>query len=1169
MKAHLTGILGCAVVVACIAFPSRVLALTMEYVTYNGFDPVVMAFEKIALIFSDGGYKGLFAAVIVLGMLLGGAGAMVRAATGAKASPLSWGIPVMVGIALYAGLVVPKGTIVVYDETLNKSRTIADVPDGLVLVAGMLNKLERGLVDIVSTAGEPASYHLQAGGIGFDMLLNIEYQGALFSDQFLHASLNNYTKDCVFFELMRPGTTLTVNSLASNADALGEYAKAGNMAIYTVIHTEADTRGTTYTCREAWQMLSAQLANASNYDKISQARCADAGFDPTNPTELNRCREILSNTINYIHNAAYSPILYYQQKIVADSLLQTLSSTSPDMAAALFGSQSKGNAAMSAGIMFGKWLPAIRGVMTAIAIGMIPFFVLFLPTPYWKQALGITAGFFVWLTAWGVTDAVIHGFAIDYGRKVTTEVAQYQLGYLSFLNFQAAGQKTMAMFAMVRSAGLMLATVITGTLIRFGGHALSSLSGQLSSAVTHGQTPGLDLASKGQAEGSLVSGASNFASAEGQFGNSAMFGHPNHGYGFRSRVEASMARQVSQARGFEQLKSSFGADGAIDAMAGTHVGRAIQGAAAQSLVKSIGAGAMTAMATADQNALATAAQRHGMSPAGLKNLMATGSFEKQASVIRTFRELSGAATDGEAAIKMGAATGVAAGAQGVVTQNIVDTLGAGGIVETGTVGELNLAANRMMMFERLQHLGYAGSTKDFQGILEGRKAANGTETFMLSNQSAVDRLNAGMAAQGYGTRFKIGDQVQLGMSGGRITLAKATRGASRDALDISKSLTGREDVYKNISKSETGREDIYKDITKRETGWENIDKGINRGEYGSSTHTYNENVGHGLTTVMVEDPLHPGQQKPMQVAGIWQMDDKGKVVSGQYSNTQAHDVIMLQSLQDKKGNRTMAWTKGKLSIGPDGQHKFHDFTALETQTSVENGYVTQKIKDPTTGQAHMARHERGVDVQDLDRYTMDLSKRAKITGGTLLTLGTAADELSDRQKAAIYGAEAVDTGMRIVGNGLKVFQMGRDGGAALRDLTGKTARDAAAKTEQEGLKQSANRSAKRQEMEQRQLDRAGGAHARQQTYTNPNNPDFQPPGGAAPSAMQAPGPVAQARKVTYSLSPAEAATRDYLASQSLGEEPSGPVGGGAETETYDGGIADADMSKKGAGRPKK
>jgi hypothetical protein len=1104
----------------------------MEYVCYNGFDAVTLAFSKVALIFSDGGYKGLFAAVIVIGMLLGATGAMVRATTGAKASPLSWGVPVMVGVVLYLGLVVPKGSIVVYDEVLNKSQTISDVPDGIVLVAGVLNKLERGLVDIVSTSGEPASYHQQAGGIGFDMLLNIEYAGALFSDQYLHASLNNYTKDCVFFELMRPGTTLTVNSLAKNEDALSEYAKAGNPAVYTVIHTEDDTRGTTYTCDAAWLLLQQQLATASNYDDITKARCADAGFDPTNATELNRCKEILTNTVNYIHNASYNHILYYQQKIVTQSLIQSLATVSPDTTAALFGSVDKGSAAMSAGIMFSKWLPSIKGVMTAIAIGMIPFFVLFLPTPYWRQALGITTGFFLWLTAWGVTDAVIHGFAMDYGRRVATEVAQYQLGYLSFLNFQTAGQKTMAMFAMVRSSGLMLATVITGMLMKFGGHALSSLSGQLTGAVTHGQTPGLSEASRGRAQSELASGAKGYQAGKDEYGDWMMAGHSNSGYGFRSRVDAAMARETAQGRGFAQLKSSFGADGAIDAMAGTQVGRAIQGAATQNMRQSIGAGEMTALATADQNALVGTAQRHGMSPAGLKRLMATGTSEQRASAIETFRELSGAGTDHEATVRMAAAAGLASGSQGMVTQNLADTLGAGGIAQAGTVGELNLAANRQMMLERLQHLGYAGNAKDFQGILEGRKAANGTENFMLSNQSAVDRLNADMRAQGKRTRFTVGDQVQIGMSpGGAVTLAKATRGASRDALDISKSLAGCEDVYKDISKSETG--------------WENVDKGINRGEYGSSTTRYATNEFHGVREIA--DPGNPG--KKMLVKADEAYDQSGKLVSATYTNDKTGQIVTERTVAGPKGEKTRQWSVGQVHFAPNGLKVIDNFKTLSERTVNKGGFATSQFVDEQDGAIVYEEGKKGQAATYRHTYTHDLRKDVHMNYGSGV-VGEGTDVVggvSDGQLAGLFALEVANQAYQTISRGANMGTWRREGIGL-------------SKTSAERRYDETKAEREREKAELRN---------KPNEYRNPNNPDHVPsqgggsdtPAGGAPTSGVTGGTGFRVHG-GVATSPTAAAVQNYLSTHKDEELtlPGKPASGGKSS------IADSDMSK---GKPRK
>ncbi|HCC54200.1 MAG TPA: hypothetical protein DEQ20_04630, partial [Desulfobulbaceae bacterium] len=57
------------------------------------------------------------------------------------------------------------------------------------------------------------------------------------------------------------------------------------------------------------------------------------------------------------------------------------------------------------GITMNAWVPVMRAVMTAVAIGLIPFLVLFLPTPLAGKTLSAMAGFFVFIATWGVTDA--------------------------------------------------------------------------------------------------------------------------------------------------------------------------------------------------------------------------------------------------------------------------------------------------------------------------------------------------------------------------------------------------------------------------------------------------------------------------------------------------------------------------------------------------------------------------------------------------------------------------------------------------------------------------------------------------------------------------------------------------------------------------------------------
>ena len=69
----------------------------MEYYTYGGFEQIVGAFSKMALIFSDSGFGAAVFVAMVVGILFGGI-ALVMRAVGGRFSTLSWGVPLMAGL---------------------------------------------------------------------------------------------------------------------------------------------------------------------------------------------------------------------------------------------------------------------------------------------------------------------------------------------------------------------------------------------------------------------------------------------------------------------------------------------------------------------------------------------------------------------------------------------------------------------------------------------------------------------------------------------------------------------------------------------------------------------------------------------------------------------------------------------------------------------------------------------------------------------------------------------------------------------------------------------------------------------------------------------------------------------------------------------------------------
>ncbi|MBU1057607.1 MAG: conjugal transfer protein TraG N-terminal domain-containing protein [Proteobacteria bacterium] len=458
-------------------------ALDMEYYTYGGFNPIVQAFQKIALIFSDSEYQGLLYVVMVLGILAGVVAWMARAATGARIVPLTWAIPVFLGAIIYLALFVPKGNITVYDPVLNRFQTVGNVPDAIVFTAGFLNKIEKGMVDIIDTAAAPGtSYQTTAGGVGFKALESVK--GSSPKDNYVRTSMIRYVKDCVTFELLRPGTSLSLDDLRNNStDFLNELGQAVNPSVYTVYYDATNPEGSTVTCTNAWASLLPIYANPGNYNEALKKVCSKAFFDPTNAVEMNTCKTLLSSTLNFTTGSAVTPEKLIQQRQIAEILYNFYYQDDYETSVLMESNRKITSTGLGIGITMNEWIPIIRAIMTAIAIGVIPFLVLFLPTPIVGKAVSVMFGFFVFLTTWGITDAVIHGAAMDYATYAFEDMRQSNLGVYAMAAFPTISIKLLAMFGVIRSAGIMLASFFSMMLIRFGGHALAMLAGNLSRIV--------------------------------------------------------------------------------------------------------------------------------------------------------------------------------------------------------------------------------------------------------------------------------------------------------------------------------------------------------------------------------------------------------------------------------------------------------------------------------------------------------------------------------------------------------------------------------------------------------------------------------------------------------------------------------------------------------------
>ena len=137
-------------------WPQSASAVEMEIVTYNGFSALSTAFEKIQIIFADGRYLGLIGVMAVCGVVLAGMAAGVKAFRDGQLSIVGTLIPLFAGVVVTVAFILPReeNAVIVYDRVLNRQARFDHLPIALVLVAGLLNRIETGLVEIIEDSGE-------------------------------------------------------------------------------------------------------------------------------------------------------------------------------------------------------------------------------------------------------------------------------------------------------------------------------------------------------------------------------------------------------------------------------------------------------------------------------------------------------------------------------------------------------------------------------------------------------------------------------------------------------------------------------------------------------------------------------------------------------------------------------------------------------------------------------------------------------------------------------------------------------------------------------------------------------------------------------------------------------------------------------------------------------
>jgi len=477
---------------------AAVPASTQVYVTWGDFDVVVNTFERVALMVSDSTYHGLFFGLIVIAIVFGIVSSFGRGFLIGQSDPLAWVRvfgTIIIGVIIYQTFIQSTDQIVIYDETLNLQKTVSNVPDGLILLAGISNKIEKGLVDIIWTSSDPYSFKEAAGGSIFNLLKNaygknVNLNNMPNSGVYIQMTLQRYIDDCLLYEIARPGTTININDFNNTLNLENILALAQNDAIFTVIYNDTFRSGLTGTCTECWteinNYLTSLTATSDVVERFYREACGESGLlnvpGTTGPDVYLTNAAKLTAFVSALLGSTVSKSQLVTQKLIADELWVAINKGDSEIIA----NRKTGVSMAGMGNMANDWIPILKGLVFAIFIGLFPFVCLLIPTPLFGRAISFMFGSFLFLTAWGICDALIHSFAMDKAVALFTEISTSGLGLNSTLMFESKASKALAMFGAARWSSMMLAGVLSAMIARFGGYAMSQFTTQMSMAKMHG-----------------------------------------------------------------------------------------------------------------------------------------------------------------------------------------------------------------------------------------------------------------------------------------------------------------------------------------------------------------------------------------------------------------------------------------------------------------------------------------------------------------------------------------------------------------------------------------------------------------------------------------------------------------------------------------------------------
>lgn len=541
-------------ILTSLALAEPALALEASFHSYDGFAETVDAFRLVSMIFADPRYEALVLIVAVVGMALGAVLAMVR---GTGMGLVAFGFQMLVGIGLFVGLVATTGTVHVYDRVRNAYQPVGDVPNLIVLVAGVTNMMERALAETIddNVLDPHAKLEFGAGGHAFDLFLNAVSPRGPMTDSFLDASVKDYVRQCYPVARVSPAYGVDDDQLFhASTDLPAAFAAMAGPSTFSTIFTASDKGGTTVSCQEAWEYIADRLSDPAIFESYSAQVCARTGYDVAKPDQLARCRSNLGEMGDMMMGTPLTAQAFFANILLGHSVGDVLFEDSPATASRVMANRAVVSSGLAAMSTANEWFPTIRAVVFGIMLFMVPVALLFILTPINLRVASFALGLFVFVALWGVIDAGIYQLTLGRATATLAEMRANHLAANAWMLAPSSAMKALAIFGSFRTAGAGLAGAFVFTVFRFSGNVFSSFTGgslgvtaqASSAAATVSTSEGYASALEAQASAAGTGTRRAAAVSFGDFGERSSFG-ATRSFGAAGAVEGAHGGVPGQA----------------------------------------------------------------------------------------------------------------------------------------------------------------------------------------------------------------------------------------------------------------------------------------------------------------------------------------------------------------------------------------------------------------------------------------------------------------------------------------------------------------------------------------------------------------------------------------------------------------------------------------------